>query len=266
MPTMSDQFAAQVMRIAVAQILRHDDFGRFDSCEGHAFQLLVDVVGKYIERIGQLARRYAEHDRRTESGLLDLLQAFEKLTPNRVDWHDLERTCREVPWQVPATSGVPDFPVDHRKRRAPYGEPGAAGGSSSNSNSSSSSSSSSSGGSKPGEEDDGEEWTKQKRQRLGDAAEPGATREHPVYVPDHLPDFPERHTYARTEVDATVRLTDRKAILERNDEETRRVQLALGKIHKTQETSVTHSFGAMEAAVSPPADAKAPPLAQAFLR
>ena len=261
---MSDQFAAQVMRIAVAQILRHDDFGRFDSCEGHAFQLLVDVVGKYIERIGQLARRYAEHDRRTESGLLDLLQAFEKLTPNRVDLHDLERTCREVPWQVPATSGVPEFPVDHRKRRAPYGEPGAAGGGVSGSSSSSSSSQSSS--AKPDEEEDSEEWAKYKRQRLGDAAEPGATREHPAYVPAHLPDFPERHTYARTEVDATVRLTDRKAILERNDEETRRVQLALGKIHTTQETLATRSFGAMEATVSPPADAKAPPLAQAFMR
>ncbi|GBG26872.1 Transcription initiation factor TFIID subunit 3 [Hondaea fermentalgiana] len=121
---MSDQFAHQVLRIAVAQICRSKEFGDFDAAaEGHAFDTFVDVIGKYIEKIGRLCRTYAEHDGRTESNLLDLLQAFDRLEPNRVDWRDLERMCREVPWQVPYTTGIPNFPVDKRPRRAQqYGE------------------------------------------------------------------------------------------------------------------------------------------------
>mmetsp|Transcript_6943 Transcript_6943/g.13869 ORF Transcript_6943/g.13869 Transcript_6943/m.13869 type:complete len:402 (+) Transcript_6943:547-1752(+) len=121
---MSEQFAHQVLRIAVAQICKSKEFGDFDgAAEGHAFDTFVDVIGKYIEKIGRLCRTYAEHDGRTESNLLDLLQSFDRLEPNRVDWRDLERMCREVPWQVPYTTGIPAFPVDKRPRRAQqYGE------------------------------------------------------------------------------------------------------------------------------------------------
>eukprot|EP00515_Schizochytrium_aggregatum_P002615 CAMPEP_0202053980 /NCGR_PEP_ID=MMETSP0963-20130614/6180_1 /ASSEMBLY_ACC=CAM_ASM_000494 /TAXON_ID=4773 /ORGANISM="Schizochytrium aggregatum, Strain ATCC28209" /LENGTH=273 /DNA_ID=CAMNT_0048619363 /DNA_START=64 /DNA_END=885 /DNA_ORIENTATION=- len=225
---MSDQFAQQVMQIAVAQICQHEDFGNYDSAESHAFSLLTDVVGKYIEKIGKLSRRFAEHDGRTECNMLDLLQAFDKLEPNRVDWRELVRMCREVPWQVPYTSGVPEFPVERRKRRTQYGE-GAAGAASSSSQ-------------VP------EDWLELKRKRLGQAGVEGKDREHPLYVPNHFPPFPEKHTYSRTDVDAIEREKEATVILEHHLEEKRRVQRALANIHNLADTSTTRAFGDLDPA------------------
>eukprot|EP00516_Mucochytrium_quahogii_P004570 CAMPEP_0203761068 /NCGR_PEP_ID=MMETSP0098-20131031/14238_1 /ASSEMBLY_ACC=CAM_ASM_000208 /TAXON_ID=96639 /ORGANISM=" , Strain NY0313808BC1" /LENGTH=252 /DNA_ID=CAMNT_0050654903 /DNA_START=167 /DNA_END=925 /DNA_ORIENTATION=- len=251
---MSDKFAEQVLRIAVAQICSNDQFGNFNSAEGHAFATLVDVVGKYIEKIGRLCRRYAEHDGRTESNMLDLLQTFEKMEPDRVDWRDLERMCREVPWQVPYTSGVPDFPVEKRKRRRQYGEDKEDT------------------TTKQGKTEDdkfkvakitiGSETIQETEKKL----------EHPGYVPSHFPAFPERYTYANTKVDAKRRENDPKLILERNLEARRKVQTALTRIHSTSAIKPPETFGVITEQVngeqvapppSPPAS-NAPKLPAAF--
>ncbi len=52
---MSDKFAQQIMKIAIAQICVK--FGDFGHSEGRAFALLTDVIGKFIQKIGRLCRR-----------------------------------------------------------------------------------------------------------------------------------------------------------------------------------------------------------------
>lgn len=198
---MSDQFAQQMMRIAVAQIC--SQHGEFEKSEGHAFNLLVDAVGKYVEKIGRLCRRYAEQALRTETELIDLIQVFEKgLAPHPVKWQKLESMCREVAWQIPATSGVPEFPVERRKRRRQYGDGGA-------------------GEAKKSKQED---------------------NEHPAYVPKHFPSFPEKYTYSNTPISASENSGKKETILLRNLREKAQVQEALANLHKKTDTVQAPKF------------------------
>jgi len=120
MPTMSDKFAEEIISIAIAQIANDPSFGGFNNIEGHALHTMVSVVGKYIESIGKQTRSWAEHGGRTESNVSDILQAFESMPGSSIDWKELERMCKEC--QVVPLSGVPDFPVERRKKRREYGK------------------------------------------------------------------------------------------------------------------------------------------------
>ncbi len=141
---------------------------------------------------------YAEHDGRTESSLLDLLQAFDRLEPNAVDWRDLERMCREIPWQLPVTSGIPDFPVERRKRRLQYG---ATDGSKHKTGSSS--------------------IIKRSKHDTDDK------REHPAFIPAHFPAFPEKHTYSYSPIAAVEREKDPAKVIYKSLEGKKQVEEAL---------------------------------------
>ena len=86
----------------------------FDSADGHAFDTLVDVVGKYIETLGLMTKTLAEHDGRTKCELMDVLQAFETMEPHKIDWKDLVRMADEMMWDVPFASGKRLLPLSIR--------------------------------------------------------------------------------------------------------------------------------------------------------
>ncbi len=49
MYTMAEHFSKEVLKVSIAKICRRQSI---DAADEHAFDTLVDVVGKYIESIG----------------------------------------------------------------------------------------------------------------------------------------------------------------------------------------------------------------------
>eukprot|EP00510_Aplanochytrium_minuta_P003941 CAMPEP_0184017714 /NCGR_PEP_ID=MMETSP0954-20121128/7709_1 /TAXON_ID=627963 /ORGANISM="Aplanochytrium sp, Strain PBS07" /LENGTH=237 /DNA_ID=CAMNT_0026299019 /DNA_START=94 /DNA_END=807 /DNA_ORIENTATION=- len=109
---MSDNFSKSVLKVTTARICRRQGI---ESAEEHAFETLVDVVGKYIETIGLLTKTYAEHDGRTKGNLLDLLQTFNTLEPKPVRWKDLITMADMAMWEIAFPSGVPEYPVEPKR-------------------------------------------------------------------------------------------------------------------------------------------------------
>eukprot|EP00511_Aplanochytrium_stocchinoi_P003084 CAMPEP_0204830338 /NCGR_PEP_ID=MMETSP1346-20131115/8475_1 /ASSEMBLY_ACC=CAM_ASM_000771 /TAXON_ID=215587 /ORGANISM="Aplanochytrium stocchinoi, Strain GSBS06" /LENGTH=232 /DNA_ID=CAMNT_0051960517 /DNA_START=176 /DNA_END=874 /DNA_ORIENTATION=- len=202
---MAEHFSKEVLKVSIAKICRRQSI---DAADEHAFDTLVDVVGKYIESIGMLTKTFAEHDGRTKGTLVDLLQAFECLEPNRMRWKELITMADMAMWEISFPTGIPDYPVHAKKQKKldknnrKYGDKTAA-----------------------------------------DADNP-TTEALPPYAPAFFPTFPQPHTYKVTLVNATAPIEDPKEVVEKKLAEKILVQNALAKIDQQENTEKSSkSFG-----------------------
>ncbi len=239
----SEEFARSVLKVAIAQLCQHLEF---DLSEKEAFEALTDITGKFIETIGAQAAILAEHDHRTTCNFVDFLQVFDSMDP-RIDWRILKQMCTDLHWDVPFTSGVPDFPIGGKvesqpkfgqavpgsepadKPKKPQGtaDTGAAG--------------------KPGSKRKSDEMEtentdaesakkKSKRKKKKKASEDKEMREKDAAsranVPDFFPKFPEPHSFRHTVLVSEKEEMNTKELRKKSLQQRRLVQGALAKVHK----------------------------------
>ena len=208
----SEEFARSVLKVAIAQLCHHLEF---DLAEKEAFEALTDITGKFIETIGAKAAILAEHDHRTTCNFVDLLQVFDSMDP-RIDWRILKQMCTDLQWDVPFTSGVPDFPIGGKVESQPkFGQ--AVSGSetkkpSTNADANADANANATGkpkGSKRKSDEMEIEGTnaesakkKSKKKKKKKASEDKEMREKDAAsranVPDFFPEFPEPHSFRHT--------------------------------------------------------------------
>ncbi|KAG8468816.1 hypothetical protein KFE25_007334 [Diacronema lutheri] len=98
----------ELLRVALAQICQGVGFVR---AQGAACELLVDVVLKYVDTIGLVARDAAELAGRTEANFVDVHTALSELDASVSGLTDFAREADEVP----CARAVPTFPVKRKR-------------------------------------------------------------------------------------------------------------------------------------------------------
>ncbi|GAB9471964.1 Transcription initiation factor [Globisporangium polare] len=104
-----DLFARSISMMAVAHIARGVGF---DAVQRSAGDALVDILGKYIQRIGCASKDTAELAGRTQPRATDVMQALNDMLPTPVDLPDMIKALETA--KRPFPRDVPAFPV--RKR------------------------------------------------------------------------------------------------------------------------------------------------------
>ncbi|DAZ95045.1 TPA: hypothetical protein N0F65_002779 [Lagenidium giganteum] len=104
-----DVFARSIAMMALAHIARG---AGFDAVQRSAGDALVDILAKYIQRIGVSAKEIAELAGRTQPRATDVMHALNDLEPAPVELKDLIKALETA--KRPFPRDVPSFPV--RKR------------------------------------------------------------------------------------------------------------------------------------------------------
>ncbi|KAF1316315.1 Transcription initiation factor, partial [Globisporangium splendens] len=104
-----DLFARSVSMMAVAHIARGVGF---DAVQRSAGDALVDILAKYIQRIGGASKDIAELAGRTQPRATDVMQALQDMLPVPVELSDMTKALETA--KRPLPRDIPAFPV--RKR------------------------------------------------------------------------------------------------------------------------------------------------------
>mmetsp|Transcript_36386 Transcript_36386/g.90773 ORF Transcript_36386/g.90773 Transcript_36386/m.90773 type:complete len:256 (+) Transcript_36386:118-885(+) len=100
--------ARELLRVAVAQICQGAGFARAQEA---ACELLVDVLLKYIETVGLVARDSAESAGRTEMNFVDVHAALAELETTVSSLTEFARDAEDTP----CARAVPTFPVKRKR-------------------------------------------------------------------------------------------------------------------------------------------------------
>lgn len=100
--------ARELLRVSLAQIAQSVGYVR---AQESACELLVDMLLKYLETIGLVAKDTAEHAGRTQVNFVDVHTALAELNVTTADLTEFARAADEMP----CARVVPNFPV-RRKR------------------------------------------------------------------------------------------------------------------------------------------------------
>lgn len=165
-----ETFSEQVLKVCVAKICTRLGY---EYIQTEALDIIVQVIKRYIRRIGNHCRVTAELNHRggSRSTAQDLFQTYEaqRSTPFRVGYKQLTRITQQKMWDVPFISTVPDYPLSTQK----YNDLSISYSSFS-------------------------EAAENSNLSNEDGAINKAELSRPNYVPDFMPRFPPLHTYQVT--------------------------------------------------------------------
>ena len=65
----------------------------------------------------RLTKTLAEHDGRTKGNLMDLLQTFETMEPNKMRWQELITMADMAMWEISFPCGIPEYPANAKRHR-----------------------------------------------------------------------------------------------------------------------------------------------------
>jgi transcription initiation factor TFIID subunit 8 len=100
--------AREIMRVAAAQICQGVGFMR---TQESASEMLVDVLLKYVEMVGLVARDSAEHAGRTEVNFVDVHAALQEFDTSVASLTEFAKEAEDTP----CARAVPIFPVKRKR-------------------------------------------------------------------------------------------------------------------------------------------------------
>ncbi|TMW55479.1 hypothetical protein Poli38472_010361 [Pythium oligandrum] len=108
-PTSAEHFARSVALMSVAHVARGVGFEAVQRSAGDA---LVEILAKYIQRIGVSAKEVAEHAGRTQPRATDVTLALHDMLPAPVELTDLIKALETA--KRPFPRDIPAFPAHKR--------------------------------------------------------------------------------------------------------------------------------------------------------